>query len=582
MAEYAPPTDDYRFLLTRVFPFEAQMDVIGKGEVDADLAVSILEEAGKFCSEVIAPLNRSGDEEGATLANGKVTMPDGWGEAYEQFVAGGWPALMGDEKYGGQELPFALQFAVDEMLSGATVAFGLFPGLSRGAIEALEASASDALKDEWLPPLTSGEFTGAMALTESHAGTDLALLRTKADDNGDGTYAVTGTKIFISSGDHDMAENVVHLVLARMADAPEGVKGISLFLVPKFTRDPEGNYTVRNAMHAGSLEEKMGMHAQPTCVMNYDGATGWLVGEPHRGLAAMFVMMNAERIMVGIQGLGLAHGAYVAAAAYAKDRLQGRAAGHDDTAPIIAHADVRRMLLDARSFIEGARALSVFTALELDASRGDPDADRRAIAEARVAVLTPIVKAAFTDMGLDATVAAQQVLGGHGYVREWGLEQFVRDIRVTQIYEGTNGIQAMDLAGRKLSMGGGEPMRELIALMESETRDADLPDGHPIGDATLNAIDAVRRAMDALSGADVDTVGSGATAFLELFAIAAMGWMWTRMAAAAHAGSGDAADGAKLDLARFFAYRRLPRADSLVAEITAGSQPVMALAVEQF
>ncbi|BAV64409.1 acyl-CoA dehydrogenase [Sphingobium cloacae] len=353
MQTYVPPVDDYRFLMTEVLDFDRAMAELGM-EVDSDLAAAVLEEAGRLCAERLHPLNRSGDEEGSRLIDGAVKLPQGFADAYREFQEAGWASLSSSPEYGGQGLPFILQLWLDEMLSATNLSFGLIPGLTRGACEAINAHASDSLKAAYLPPMVRGEWTGAMALTESGAGTDLALLKTKADPRDDGSHAITGTKIFISSGDHDMGGNIVHLVLARLPDAPEGVKGISLFLVPKFLPDASGRFTVRNAMSVGALEKKMGIHAQPTCVMNYDGATGWLVGEPHKGLAAMFTMMNAERLMVGIQGLGIAGGAYQQAAGYARERLQGRSAdGSHGPVAIIDHADVRRMLLNVRAFVEG-------------------------------------------------------------------------------------------------------------------------------------------------------------------------------------------------------------------------------------
>ncbi|MFY9352477.1 MAG: acyl-CoA dehydrogenase [Sphingobium sp.] len=570
MQDYLPPIDDYRFLMQEVLGFDAAMADLGQ-EVDSDLAVAVLEEAGKFCAERLAPLNREGDEQGSRLEGGVVTTPPGFADAYRAFVAAGWPALAGDPAHGGQGLPFLLQLWLDEMLSAANLSFGLFPGLTRGAAEAIAAHASEALKAAYLPKLVSGEWTGAMALTESSAGTDLALLKTKAEPAGDG-YAVTGQKIFISSGDHDMADNIVHLVLARLPDAPPGVKGISLFLVPKFL--PDG---ARNAMSVGALEKKMGIHAQPTCVMNYDGAIGWLVGEPHRGLAAMFTMMNAERLMVGIQGLGLAGAAYQQASAYAKDRLQGRSAdGARGPVPIIDHADVRRMLLTVRAFVEGARALAGWTALQMDRAHGHADAGERAKADALVALLTPVVKAGFTDFGFESAVMAQQVLGGHGYIREWGLEQYVRDARIAQIYEGTNGVQAMDLVGRKLPMAGGAVVEGLFALIAADLAAAgDLA----IARQTSEALAALRRVTEALKGAGTDAAGAAAVDYLRCFALVAMGWMWTRMAAA----PGDTPlHESKRALAAFYGARMLPQCHALAAAIEAGEGAIMALEAEAF
>lgn len=578
MQSYTPPIDDYRFLLNDVLGFDQAMAELGK-EVDADLAVAVLEEAGKVCAERLQPLNREGDEQGSRLVDGAVQTPDGFAQAYRDFAEGGWTSLSADPAHGGQGLPFVLQLWFDEMMSATNLSFGLFPGLSRGACEAIAAHASDALKAAYLEPLVSGEWTGAMALTESGAGTDLALLKTRATPNGDGSYAVAGTKIFISSGDHDFGGNIVHLVLARLPDAPPGVKGISLFLVPKFMPDADGGFTVRNAMSVGSLEKKMGIHAQPTCVMHYDDATGWLVGEAHRGLAAMFTMMNAERLMVGIQGLGIAGGAYQQAVAYARDRLQGRSAdGARGPVAIIEHADVRRMLLNVRAFVEAGRALAGWTALQLDRAKAHEDAGERGQADALVALLTPVIKAAFTDYGFECAVQAQQVFGGHGYIREWGMEQFVRDARIAQIYEGTNGVQAMDLVGRKLPMAGGAVVE---GFFDGIAADVAAAGDRVIAVRTGEALALLREATVALRGAGVDATGAAAVDYLRLFALVAMGWMWTRMAVAA--GSGETAlHQGKLAVADYYARRVLPQASGLAASIAAGEGAIMALAAEAF
>jgi alkylation response protein AidB-like acyl-CoA dehydrogenase len=574
MFSYVPPIDDYRFLLTQVLGFDGAMADIGK-DVDADLAAAVLEEVGRMCAERLHPLNRHGDEEGSRLVDGAVQTPTGFAEAWRDFAQAGWTSLSADPAYGGQGLPFILQLWLDEMLSATNLSFGLFPGLTRGACEAIMAHASDDLKATWLPPMVSGEWTGAMALTESSAGTDLALLKTKAAPNDDGSYAVTGTKIFISSGDHDFGGNIIHLVLARLPDAPAGVKGISLFLVPKYLPDADGAFTLRNGMSVGSLEKKMGIHAQPTCVMHYDGATGWLVGEAHRGLAAMFTMMNAERLMVGIQGLGVAGGAYQQAVGYARDRLQGRSAdGASGPVAIIDHADVRRMLLDIRAFVEAGRALAGWTALQLDRAHVHPDAAERARADALVALLTPVVKAAFTDFGFESAVRAQQVFGGHGYIREWGMEQYVRDARIAQIYEGTNGVQAMDLVGRKLPMAGGAVVEGFFDLIA-----ADLDDG-AIGGRTKDALTLLRDVTTGLRGADVDASGAVAVDYLRLFALVAMGWMWTRMAAAAT--DDTPLHSAKRSVAAYFAERILPQAKGLADSIAAGKATTMALEADAF
>ncbi|MBT2245313.1 acyl-CoA dehydrogenase [Sphingobium sp. BHU LFT2] len=578
MYSYVPPIDDYRFLLSEVLGFDQAMAELNK-DVDADLAVTVLDEAGRMCAERLAPLNREGDEHGSQLIDGAVRTPPGFAQAYRDFADAGWAALSADPDHGGQGLPFILQLWLDEMLSAANLSFGLFPGLTRGACEAIAAHASEELKATYLSRMVSGEWTGAMALTESSAGTDLALLKTKAEPQGDGRYAVTGTKIFISSGDHDFGGNIVHLVLARLPDAPAGVKGISLFLVPKFLPGADGAFDQRNGMSVGALEKKMGIHAQPTCVMNYDGATGWLVGEAHRGLAAMFTMMNAERLMVGIQGLGIAGAAYQQAAGYAKERLQGRSADNA-RAPvaIIEHADVRRMLLNIRSFVEAGRALAGWTALQHDRSQHHGDAGERARSDALVALLTPVVKASFTDFGFESAVQAQQVFGGHGYIREWGMEQYVRDARIAQIYEGTNGVQAADLVGRKLPMAGGAVVEGYFALIAA---DVEAAGGSVIARSTCTALEALRTATAALQGADTDAAGAAAVDYLRLFALVSMGWMWTRMAQAAAQGNSPLHQ-AKLKLADYFALRVLPQAQGLAATIAAGEASIMALEIDAF
>jgi alkylation response protein AidB-like acyl-CoA dehydrogenase len=577
MYSYIPPIDDYRFLLNEVLGFDAAMAEIGK-EVDADLAAAVLEEAGRLCADRLHPINREGDEQGSQLVDGSVRTPPGFAEAWRDFAQAGWASLSADPAYGGQGLPFILQLWFDEMMAATNLSFGLFPGLTRGACEAIMAHADDALKTIYLPPMISGEWTGAMALTESGAGTDLALLKTKAVPHGDGRHAITGQKIFISSGDHDFGGNIVHLVLARLPDAPAGVKGISLFLVPKFLPDDQGGFTIRNAMSVGALEKKMGIHAQPTCVMNYDEATGWLVGEPNRGLAAMFTMMNAERLMVGIQGLGIAGAAYNQAAGYAKERLQGRSAdGARGPVAIIDHADVRRMLLNIRAFVEAGRALGGWTALQLDRAHHHPDPAERARADALVALLTPVVKAAFTDLGFESAVQAQQVFGGHGYIREWGMEQFVRDARIAQIYEGTNGVQAMDLVGRKLPLADGAVVEGFFDLVQA---DLEAAKGTVIADASLTALTLLRSATASLRGAGVDAAGAAAVDYLRFFALVSMGWMWSRMATAAQGDS--PLHQSKRAVAIFFANRMLPQAHGLAASIAAGEGSIMALDADAF
>lgn len=595
MTTYTAPIDDIAFLLGRVFDFDAQMAGLpGCEEVNTELAVSVLEEAGKFASEVLEPLNRPGDEEGCRLVDGAVVTPKGMAGAYRAFAEAGWTTLFGDPEHGGQGLPRVLQLLLDEFLCSANLSFSLFPGLSRSAVEAIERHASPELKAIYLPRMISGEWTGAMALTEASAGTDLGLLTTRAVPNGDGGYAITGTKIFISSGDHDFGGNVVHLVLARLPDAPKGVKGISLFLCPKFLPDADadasasGGLGARNALSVGALEHKMGIHAQPTCVMNYDGATGWLVGEPGRGLAAMFTMMNAERLMVGIQGLGVAEMANQKAADYARERRQGAGPdGAPDGTPgpvaIIAHADVRKMLLTGRAFIDAARALGVWTALRMETAARHPDPEIRRDADALVALVTPVIKAAFTDFGFETAVAAQQVFGGHGYIREWGMEQLVRDARIAQIYEGTNGVQAMDLVTRKIGLDGGRVARRLFATIGADIDAAEPALGEALTGPARVALGRLEAATARLSGARPDEAGAGATDYLHLFALVAFGWMWLRMAAAATRNpAASRAEGRKRALARFFVERMLPRTAALDAALRAGPDATMALHPEEF
>jgi alkylation response protein AidB-like acyl-CoA dehydrogenase len=590
MPDYKAPTEDMLYVLGELLQVEETLETLpGRDPVPLSLMTEVLQEAGRFCEAVAQPLNRSGDEAGCRLEQGAVITPPGFVEAYATFVEGGWPGLSQDPAHGGQGLPRALQVLLDEMLSSSNFSFSLFPGLTRGASEALQQHGSEALKEIYLPKLIDGRWTGAMALTEAQAGTDLGLLRTRAEPSEDGSYRVTGSKIFISAGDHDLAENVVHLVLARLPNAPTGVKGISLFLVPKFLPNAAGAPGLRNAMSVGSLEHKMGIRASPTCVMHYDGATGWLVGQPHRGLNAMFTMMNAERLFVGIQGLGIAEAAYQGAVAYARQRLQGRAPGVSagEPASILVHPDIRRMLLTIRSFTEAGRALAVWLAVEMEKAARDHDLNRRAEAEGLVSLLTPVVKAAFTDLGFEAAVLGQQVLGGHGYIREWGMEQLVRDARIAQIYEGTNGVQAMDLVGRKLVLDEGALPRRFFVLVRATIVSGSLPGSStytaPLADA-LNRLEAATTLLIEQSKSDARAAGAAATDYLRLMALVALGWMWTRMALQVlELGAGaQPRHSAKLVVARFFMERLLSQSLSLEASILAGPSTLMALDVENF
>ena len=590
MPEYKAPVEDMLFLLRDVFRVEDVFaELPEQKENDLDTIGSILEEAGKFCSEILYPLNATGDIEGCRLENGVVRTPKGFAEAWKAFSDAGWGGLSAATEYGGQNLPRMVQILVDEMLSGSNLSFGLFPGLTRGAYEAIEAHATPELKATYLPNMVAGVWTGAMALTEGNAGSDLGLLKATATPRPDGSWTVTGSKIFISSGDHDMADNVIHLVLARIPDAPPGTKGISLFLCPKFLVNADGSLGARNTISVGALEHKMGIHAQPTCVMNYDGCQGWLVGEPNRGLAAMFTMMNAERLFVGVQGLGVADASCQTALAYARDRLQGRTPDRSGTVPIIAHADVRRTLLCMQSFIEAARALVVHTALEMDREKFHPDAAIRKSAADSVALLTPVIKAALTDFGFEACVNGQQVLGGHGYIREWGQEQYVRDARIAMIYEGTNGIQAQDLVMRKLTLADGQTVqtyfthiRDTLAAAQKDSHAAALVP--PLATA-LDLLESVTARLISGDLAGPDDRNAAAVDYLRLFALVSYGWMWVRMVLACSAAPQalpDAFVQHKRMVAAFFMQRVLPQAAALTQQISAGASSIMALPDEMF
>ena len=594
MSQYTPPLRDMQFVLHEVLQVEQAFKAMpAHAELDADTINAVLEEGGKFASEVLFPLNREGDEVGCTLdpQTHAVTTPPGFADAYRQFVAGGWAALSCDPDYGGQGLPVTLNQAIYEMLNSANQSWTMYPGLTHGAYDALHAHGTPEQKATYLPKLTSGEWTGTMCLTEPHAGTDLGLLRSKAEPQGDGTYRITGEKIFISSGEHDMAENILHLVLARLPDAPIGSRGISLFIVPKFHVNADGSVGERNGIYCGAIEHKMGIHGNSTCQMVLDGAVGSLVGEPHKGLAAMFVMMNSARLGVGMQSLGLTEVAYQNAAAYAKDRTQSRAlsgAKAKDKAadPIIVHPDVRRMLMIQRATSEGCRALAVWVARALDEQTHHPDPETRKAAEDLVGLMTPIVKALLTDIGFENANLGMQVLGGHGYIREHGMEQYVRDARIAQIYEGTNGIQALDLVGRKLGMNGGRALRRFFHpvsdYVTERAEDKDLapfvgPLAKALGRLQLATAEVARKGMS-----NPDEAGAAATDYLRLFGLTALAYMWARMAeiAAAKVAAGEDGNGfyaAKLATAHFFMDRVLPQTGALFSQISAGATSMMAL-----
>ena len=566
MPSYTPPIRDVRFVLDRLLDLD----------VDGDLVDAILTQAGRFAAEVIAPLNQPGDRIGCTRhPDGSVTTPPGYREAYRHYREAAWGTLSLPDEHGGQGLPHVLATVVEEFLNSACHAFNMYPGLTHGAVSVLLDRGSDELKAAYLPKLVSGEWLGTMALTEAQAGTDLGLIRSKAEPRGDGSFAITGEKIFCSGGEHDLTENIVHLVLAKLPGAPEGSRGISLFLVPKVL--PDGS---RNAVTCGAIEHKMGIHGSATCVMNFDGATGWLVGGENEGLAAMFIMMNAARLSCGNQGLAQAELAYQNATAYALDRRQGRAAGSKALAdPLISHPDVRRMLMDARAFTEGFRALVLWAAHQIDLShQGDADA------EALVSLLTPVIKAYGTDRGFETAVAMQQVFGGHGYVAEWGMEQIVRDARVAMLYEGANGVQALDLVGRKLLRDDGVVAERFIALVEGECETA--PDelhflSAPLRETMHEAREASLWLLSA-GKADPNNLGAGSYAYLHLIGVVAVGWMWLRLARAALPDADDPFCAAKLATARHYALHALPQAVTLRRKVEAGAEVLMALPAETF
>jgi len=583
------------FLLNDVFHIDRYGNLPGFSDASPDVVEAILREAAKFSEEVLTPLNRVGDKEGCKrAADGSVTTPTGFKDAYKQIIDGGWIGISVPAEYGGQGLPATMTVMVNEFLCSANMAFAMYPGLTQGAIAALLVHASDALKKKYVPKMVEGVWTGTMNLTEPHCGTDLGLLRTKAVKQGDGSYKITGTKIFISAGEHDLSQNIIHLVLARIEGAPAGTKGISLFVVPKFLVTDDGSIGARNAVTCGSIEEKMGIHGNSTCVMNYDGATGWLIGEENRGLNAMFTMMNEARLGVGVQGLALSEVAYQNAAIYAKERLQGRAisgAKYPDKPadPIIVHPDVRRTLMTIRALNEAGRALVMWTALKSDiAHRSDNEKDRKS-ADDHMGLLTPVIKGVLTDNGFASAVMAQQMYGGHGYIAEHGMEQFVRDARIAQIYEGANGIQALDLVGRKLGKDGGRAIlaffNEVQAYLKERTNnDAMNVYLKPLGQSLAHLQEASMWFMQNAM-AKPDNAGAGSYDYMHLFGLVALGYMWCLIAEAALARKGNGAApemDAKLVTARFFMDRLLPETATRLARVKAGAGSTMELPDDAF
>jgi len=590
MPEFNAPLRDMRFVLHEVFEAPAlwaRLPALAD-HVDAETADAILEEAAKVTGQLIAPLNRSGDEEGAQWQATTVTTPSGFKAAYTTYIEGGWVGLSGNPEFGGMGMPKMLAVQFEEMLYAANSSFALYSALSSGACLAIDAHATHALKSTYLPPMYEGRWAGSMCLTEAHARTDLGIIRPRAEPHADGSFLITGSKIFITGGEQDLTENIIHLVLAKLPDAPPGPKGISLFLVPKRRVNADGSLGAANAVTCGSIEHKMGIKASATCVMNFDGACGWLIGEANKGLAAMFTMMNYERLSIGIQGIGCAETSYQNARTYARERLQSRAptgkVAPDKVAdPIIVHPDVRRMLLSMKAMTEGGRAFASYVGQQLDLSKFSDDPQEQEQASALVALLTPVAKAFFTDTGLDSCVLGQQVFGGHGYIREWGQEQLVRDVRIAQIYEGTNGIQALDLLGRKVVANGGAALR----LFTRQIRQfASLP-GKPYARELLDAVQRLEDVTDWLltrAASNPNEIGAASVEYLHLFGYVAYAWLWARMADVAQS-SMDADPPfytAKLATARFYFTRLLPRILSLEQSIRAGSEPLFELDTASF
>ena len=591
MTVYAAPARDMKFVLHELLNVEKLTELPGYEEATSDTIDAIIEESAKMAENVLFPLNQSGDREGCVFENGVVRTPEGFKDAYDQFVEAGWPGLAADPDYGGQGLPKALRLIVDEMICSANLSFGLYPGLTLGAYNAITKHGTDEQKETYLPKMVEGRWSGTMCLTEPQCGTDLGLIRTKAVPQDDGSYAISGTKIFISAGEHDLTENILHLVLARLPDAPPGIKGISLFLVPKFLPNDDGEAGPRNGVACGSIEHKMGLKASATCVMNFDEATGWLIGEPHRGMRAMFTMMNDARLEVGIQGLGVAETAYQSAAAYAKDRRQGRAltgAKEPDKPadPLTVHPDVRRMLLTMRAFSEGARALAYWVGTQLDIAEKHPDPEARQAADDAVALMTPIVKAYFTDEGFNNTHLGIQCMGGHGYIAEWGMEQLMRDARITLLYEGANGVQALDLVGRKLPSHFGRLLRSffhpVMAFIEEHQTDQELAEFVLPMAKAFSRLQQVTLHIAQAGLKNPDEAGAASVDYLRLFALVVLAHLWVQMVKVSKAKLKEGANGdasfyeAKIATARFFMTKILPENSALFAKIMAGSEPLMA------
>jgi alkylation response protein AidB-like acyl-CoA dehydrogenase len=595
MPQYSPPLREMQFVMHELLNAESVLQALpAHQDINRELIDQVMEEGGKFCADVLHPINRSGDEEGCTyVSDGVVKTPKGFKEAFEKFCAAGWPSLSSDPKYGGQGLPHLIQTGMQEMMNSSNQAWTMYPGLTHGAVSCLSHHGSEALKDLYLPKLISGQWLGTMCLTEPHCGTDLGMLRSKAESQPDGTFKISGTKIFISAGEHDMSENIIHLVLARMTDSPPGVKGISLFLVPKFIPKADGGLGERNGIKCGRIEEKMGIHGNATCVMNLDGAIGWPVGEPNKGLNAMFIMMNAARLGVGMQSLGLMEAAYQNSVAYARERIQGRSlsgpkAPEKAADPIIVHPDVRRMLLTQRAYTEGSRALAYWVSLMIDEYENHPDADERKSIEQMVALLTPIVKAFITDAGWECTSLGLQVFGGHGYIREWGMEQLVRDARINMIYEGTNTIQSLDLLGRKVLHNNGATLRvfgKLITdFIEAEGHREDMAEFiNPLADLGQK-VEKLTAEIGMKAFGNQDEAGAAAVPYLGVVSHLVLSYLWAKMAKIAldKQAQGDTFYRVKLATARFYFAKLQPETATLIRVARSGAASLMSLEAELF